>query len=729
MPTAEKMVFQVRGMTCTGCAAGLQRVLETQPGVESAYVSFTTGLATISGTQLAAQRLIEVIAGRGFQASLHGNGNFESHTLSHIEQQQALHERLWRRRAILGVSLWLPLEVAHWMAAATHTHSVWMQWFMFSGALVILIFAGAGFYRSAWSAAIRRTTNMDTLISLGATTAFVYSTIVFFGGFSQPTYFAEAAGLLGIVSLGHWLEARATAKAGSAVRELLRLQPETAEVESPYGLNHRIPTSDVKVGMKLLIRPGGRIPVDGLVASGNSAVDESVVTGESLPIEKQPGDIVVAGSMNIDGQLTMTATTSGRESTLSRIAAMVQQAQTSRAPSQRLADSVSAIFVPAVLLIAVATVVGWSMVGQFSRGIINAVTVLIISCPCALGLATPMAVMVGTGAASLRGLLIRNAETLERLGNSTDIVFDKTGTLTSGQLSIAFLEPVAGITESELLQMAAAVEQNSEHPIAQAVTRAAQERGLRVPAVRNFRATPGFAVQGLVNETLVIVERDLHATARVSRDGQTLGTFSVVDRARPDAAEAIRLLRNLGLNVHLLSGDRQAHVMRIADSVGIIAINVTSEATPESKARFMQSLGPTGVMVGDGINDAIALAGSGVGIAMASGTSVAMEAASVVIPGQRVCSVPELIIIARKTLRAIRQNLFFAFFYNAMAIPAAASGLLGDSGPLWAAMAMGFSDITVVGNALRLKRQLSAERSASAVESDTGVQRSASVHG
>ncbi len=706
MSTAEKISLQIQGMTCTGCAAGLQRALESQPGVQSASVSFAAGTATISGTKLSPSALIDVIQGRGFQASEPVSDQFNGGSLSQIERQQAAHERLWRHRAILGLSLWLPLEVIHWVTSATHVHPTWMPWVMFAGSLIILIFAGGGFYRSAWSAAIRRTTNMDTLISLGATTAFVYSSIVLIGGFNQPTYFAEAAGLLGIVSLGHWLEARASAKAGSAVRELLKLQPETAEVASPVGLNHLIPTSEVKIGMNLLIRPGSRIPVDGRVVSGNSAVDESVVTGESLPVEKQNGDSVVAGSMNTNGQLTITATSSGNESTLSRIADLVQQAQTSRAPVQRMADAVSAIFVPTVLVIAVVTVVGWTMAGDFSRGLISAVTVLIISCPCALGLATPMAVMVGTGAASRRGLLIRNAETLERLGNATDIVFDKTGTLTSGQLTITSVDPVPGVSEAELLSLAAAVEQNSEHPIAAAVTRAAKDRGLSIPTAEDFRASPGFGVQGRVLGRMVMIQRDPLATAQVLADDKLLGTFSVTDRPRLDARESVSELQRLGMKVHLLSGDREENVLKVATAVGIVQSNVIAEATPESKATFVRSFGTTVVMVGDGVNDAIALASAGVGIAMASGTNVAMEAAAVVIPGQRVRSVPELIVIARETLKTIRQNLFFAFFYNALAIPAAAFGLLGESGPLWAAVAMGFSDFTVVGNALRLKRRL-----------------------
>lgn len=711
MADTESVTLQVKGMTCTGCAAGLQRALESEPTVKSASVSFAAGLATVEGMELQSDRLIEVIRSRGFDAAVNATeDNSGPGTLSQIEQQQSLHERTWRHRAIVGLGLWLPLELLHWTAAALHWHPVWMPWLMFAGSLTILIFAGSEFYRSAWSAAVRRTTNMDTLISMGATTAFVYSTIVLFGGLSQPMYFAEAAGLLGIVSLGHWLEARASAKAGSAVRELLKLQPETAEVASSNGLSQLIASTQVKVGMKLMIRPGSRIPVDGVVVDGSSSVDESVVTGESLPVEKRLGSAVVAGSMNTTGQLTIEATSSGNDSTLTRIADMVQKAQTSRAPIQRMADSVSAIFVPTVLAIAMVAAIGWSLTGQYAKGIISAVTVLIISCPCALGLATPMAVMVGTGEASRRGLLIRNAETLERLGRATHVVFDKTGTLTSGHPSLVQILPENGVSETDLLQLAASLEAPAEHPIGKAIVQAAHDRGVALRPVEDFKALPGHGVSGRVAGRRVVMERDPEATARLLADGRMLGRFVVADQARPDASAAIGELKKAGMFVRLLSGDRESAAMAIGEGIGLRPDEIIADATPESKANFVQSLGPNTVMVGDGINDAIALASTGVGVAMASGTNVAMEAASVIIPGDRVRAIGELIHIARATLSAIKQNLFFAFFYNAIAIPAAAFGLLGESGPLWAAAAMGFSDITVVGNSLRLKYRLQKRR-------------------
>lgn len=704
------MRFRVTGMTCAGCAAGIQRALENREDVASASVSFAAGTAEVQGESLQAAAIQKTIEGKGFGAELIQPTEAIDEQ-SDIERQQHANERTWRYRALVGVGLWAPLEALHWTTNSMHLHGDWMQWVMFLGALVIILFAGSEFYKSAWKAALRRTTNMDTLISIGATTAFVYSTIVMFFKIHQPMYFAEASGLLGIVSLGHWFEARASSKAGSAVRELLRMQPETAELLFPDGTTKTIPSVDVSIGAKLVVRPGGRIAVDGVVTEGRSAVDESIVTGESVPVDKNAGDLVVAGSMNTTGRLIVQTTVNGRNTTVSRIAQMVQKAQTSRAPIQRLADQVSAIFVPTVLSIAALTVIGWWIAGDIPRGIISAVTVLIISCPCALGLATPMAVMVGTGAASQRGILIRNAESLERIGRSSQIVFDKTGTLTAGQPVVTLISPARECTEEQLLHMAASVESPSEHPLGKAIVQRANSQGVKLSPVTNFQSLPGIGVQGLVDGATVTVERDANATCRVTSNGILLGTLSLNDRLRPDAAHAIATLKSIGIRVSMLTGDKQTPAQAIAKELGLSPEDIVAEATPESKSNHIRSLGSDVIMVGDGLNDAAALATSGIGVALATGTNVAIEASAVVIPGDRVTAIPDLIQLSRATLRTIRQNLFFAFMYNAVAIPLAAFGMLGESGPLWAAFAMGASDVTVVGNALWLKRKL--ERDAS----------------
>lgn len=708
-PDHETLRLQVTGMTCAGCAASIQRALEARDDVTSASVSFAVGMATIEGHGLQLKSLVNTVQSRGFEArvisALETGGD-----QSAIELQQKANERTWRHRAIVGLGLWVPLETFHWVSTALHWHPSWMPWLMFAGALVIIVFAGSEFYRSAWKAARRKTTNMDTLISLGATTAFVYSTIVFLLGLQQPMYFAEAAGLLGIVSLGHWFEARASSRAGSAVRELLQLQPETAEVLESDGTSSMVASREIPKDAVLVIRPGGRIAVDGIVVEGQSAVDESIVTGESLPVEKTVDSTVVAGSINTNGRLIVKTTVDGRNTTIARIAELVQRAQTSRAPVQRLADRISSVFVPTVLLTATATLLGWWIAGDFSKGIISAVTVLIISCPCALGLATPMAVMVGTGAASRRGILIRNAETLERIGKATHVVFDKTGTLTSGQLEVTMISAEPGHSEDDVLQFAAAVESPAEHPIARAIVREAASRGVQVPAVDEFMAMPGAGVQGKVSGQSVVIDRDEQATIRVRVDGAKIGTLTLADRLRPDASEAIASLKQSGIRVAMLSGDKASTANAMGKELGLRESDIVAEATPESKARWIQSLGHDVIMVGDGLNDSAALATSGLGVALATGTNVAIEAAAVVIPGDRVQAVPELLHLSQATLRTIRQNLMFAFLYNALAIPLAAFGLLGKSGPLVAAFAMGMSDITVIGNALWLRLQLEKNR-------------------
>jgi Cu+-exporting ATPase len=780
--------LKVTGMHCASCASHVRKAIESTPGVTAAEVSVTGGTATVSGSSLDIDSIVHAVRKGGYDATVMEELASPSELHSEIEHHHATNERLWRRRAFIGLALWLPMEIAHW----TFGHAMWLQSALLIGSTIVLIVAGRGFYASAWAAAKRGTTNMDTLIALGATTAYVYSLIIFilqlFGrAHEQPLYFAESAALFGIISLGHWLEARASAKAGAAVRELLELQPEEAEVidiavhagpddqreegpdrsplyaSNPPGSSSRrssdpassamqtrlLPSAEVQAGDRILIRPGGRVPVDGVIVDGESEIDESIVTGESLPVRKSPGDQVVAGSINTTGRLIIEAKVDGRHTTIARIADMVQRAQSSKANIQRLADRVSSIFVPAVLIIAALTFTGWWIAGDASKGAIAAVTVLIISCPCALGLATPMAVMVGAGAASRRGILVKSAMALETAGRATHVIFDKTGTLTAGKPRVVGIEIHGGPplrnsqlapgsargdrSDADVLRLAAAVEAPSEHPVARAIVAEARSRQIEIPEVADFAAIPGEGVRGRVDGGEVIVIRDDRATCRVDVDGETIGLIHVADEPRPDARRAVQHLRDMGLRVTMLTGDTQFVAQRIGEELGLAPQDIVAEASPEDKVEFVKRpnvqtstrsnrdkkstgdghsddsrAGPAdvSVMVGDGINDAAALAQAELGIAMASGTNIAIESADVVIPGDRVTAVAETIDIARRTLRTIRQNLFFAFFYNALAIPAAALGLLGLYGPLFAAAAMGLSDITVIGNALRLKRSL-----------------------
>lgn len=694
--------IRVTGMTCGGCAAGLQRVLEGSGLVESATVSITTGVATVRVEGRLVPRVLELIRGQGYGAeSVAVGGGAVGY--SEAELRQAEVEGIWRRRAIWGMGLWLPLECVHWVMSSGHVHGWWMPWVMGIGASLVVAGAGSEFLRSAWRAARRGTTNMDTLIALGAGTAYLWSLAVLVFRPGLPLYFSEAAGLLAIVSLGHWLEARASKAAGSAVRALLQMQPEECELLQLDGGLLRVRTSEIRAGQRILIRPGARIPVDGVVEEGESDVDEAILTGESLPVLRRRGDLIPAGGLNTTGRLVIRTTTAGDETTVARIAALVEEAQSSRAPIQRLADRVSAMFVPGVVVVALATVLLHGLFGDLETGVIAAVTVLIISCPCALGLATPMAVMVGAGVASGRGILIRSAAALEQIGRTKLVVFDKTGTLTAGRPELCRLEVSEGWDELQVLELAAGAELPSEHPIGAAVVRAARARGVKLLEAEGFRALPGAGVAARVGGRSVEVLRDDQATARIVIDGVLAGRLEVADVVRGGAVEAVRRLRGMGVESVMLTGDRFEAAVAVAEKLGIAAERVMANMTPEAKLECIRSFGRDVVMVGDGLNDAAALAECGVGVAMGSGTAAAMEAAAVVIPGERVEAVAELVEISKWTLRTIRQNLVFAFFYNVLAIPVAALGLLGESGPLWAAGAMALSDLTVVGNAARGK--------------------------
>ncbi|MDG2022550.1 MAG: cation-translocating P-type ATPase [Phycisphaerales bacterium] len=716
--TEEASRYRVEGMHCTGCAADLQRALLKLPQIREATVSFTSGLAVIQG-DLGPAPILEAISRQGFEGEHLPPDMDLSETRSRMEEAQTRTVGMWRRRAIVGLGVWVPLETMHWTLGSDA--GPWVPWVMLFGAAIVLAVAGGGFYASAWTAARRGGTNMDTLIAIGATTAFTWSLIVFIAQrvladpdawTGLPLYFAESAALLGIISLGHFFEAKASAHAGAAVRELLELQPDIAEKIGPDGETREVSSRDLEVGDRLQVRPGGRIPVDAFIVEGSSELDESLVTGEPIPVDRSPGDAVVAGTLNGTGRLVLEAIVDGRNTTVVRIAELVQKAQSSQAPIQRLADRVSSIFVPAVLSIAITTLLVWGfLLGDWSTGVVSTVTVLIISCPCALGLATPMAVMVGAGEASRRGILVKDAASLEASGRLARVIFDKTGTLTLGRPRVVAVEVVGDeFDETSVLRIVASAEAGSEHPIARAIASAAEQRGIVPPRATEFAAIPGEGVTATVEGRAVRVGRDRDASCRIEVDGTLVARLMIDDEPRPDAASAITRLRSMGLEIGMLTGDRQASAERIAEQLGIRSDEITFEATPESKLAVITDAGANTAMVGDGINDAAALARADLGIAMAGGTGTAIEAANLVVPPDRVEAVPDAIHLSRRTLTTIRQNLFLAFVYNSIAIPAAAFGLLGTSGPLIAAGAMACSDISVIGNAVRLKNSLSRER-------------------
>jgi len=717
--TDQTIQLDIDEISCASCVETARRALLASPLVTDASISVQTGRAIIHGT-IDPTEAARLVTASGYPATPVGGALSSAAELhDHMEHLAARKVQQWRRRAIVGLGIWVPMAIVHW---AGHSLGIadlwWIPWALGIAATAVVAIVGPGFFVSAWTALKHGGTNMDTLITIGAGTAWVYSVVLFVlqqAGYDhgQPSYFTEAAALLGLISLGHWMEARSSAKAGSAIRDLLELQPDTAEQLAEDGTIIKVSVATLQPGARLLVRPGGRVPVDGTVVEGESEVDESLITGESIPVLRTVGDTVISGSTNALGSLVMVADMAGNDSTIARIARLVADTLGSRASIQRLADKVSSIFVPAVLGVALLTIAGWTILAAtsgnwdyFSTGIIATVTVLIISCPCALGLATPMAVMVGTGEAGRRGILVKSAAALERAGGVKRVVFDKTGTLTEGRPVVIAVSPESGTTEEELLRVVGAAERDSEHPVARAINEVVTERGLTLPDPSDFRAVPGVGVTATVEGHHVEVRKDEHAACAVHVDGVLVGRIDVRDRPLPDAAAAVAALLRLGAPAEMLSGDRREAAVEIAEKIGMPKSSVRAGVSPEEKAAHIRNMTEPVLMVGDGINDAAALATATVGVAVGSGTNVAIDAADVVIPGHRPASVPVLIVIARQTLRCIHQNLFFAFFYNTIMIPAAAFGLLGPSGPLIAAGAMALSDITVVGNAVRLGRSL-----------------------
>jgi P-type Cu+ transporter len=660
------------------------------------------------------------------------------------DRERAGREHEQRRlgfRVLVGALLSAPLlvggmpEIFPWAPAALR--NPWLQLLL---ATPVQFWVGASFHAGFLSDLRHRSASMSTLVSLGTSAAYGFSVAVTlwphrFHAAGAMSYFETAAVVITLVALGRWLEARARGRTSEAIRRLVSLAPRTARVLRD-GAEVDVPTADVLAGDLVRIRPGERLPVDGVIVEGASAVDESMLTGESLPVDKAPGAAVSGGTVNRTGSFVFRATRVGSETTLARIVKLVEEAQGSRAPIQRLADRVAAVFVPIVLVIAALTFAAWWRFGPEPTlvfALTNAVAVLVIACPCAMGLATPTAIMVATGRGAEHGVLVRSAAALERLHAVTTLVFDKTGTLTVGHPRVTDLIAAdPGIAEADLLALAAAAEQGSEHPIGEAIVTLAKDRGLALPAVGEFVTVPGqgvdaLAVDGRVllgNRTLMEargVEIDALApkAGALAADGKTvvylahagraLGVIAVADVLKPDAAAAVAALRRRGLEVAMLTGDQRATALAIARQAGIE--RVLTEVQPEAKAREIAALRAAGrvvAMVGDGINDAPALAQADVGIAMGSGTDVAIEAADVTLMRSELAAVVAAVDLSRRTIRIVKQNLLWAFGYNAVLIPVAAGVLYPLWGvllsPILAGAAMALSSVSVVTNSLRLRR-------------------------
>jgi Cu+-exporting ATPase len=615
------------------------------------------------------------------------------------------------------------------LGAMSGEHWMLPGWLQFALATPVQFWLGARFYRTAWKALKARAGNMDLLVALGTSAGYGLSAYHVFAGAAGETYFEAASLVIALVLLGKWLEARAKRQTTAALRALQALRPQTARL-SVDGVERDVPIGSVLVGDLVVVLPGERVPVDGVVVDGRSHHDESMLTGESLPVAKEPGDKVTGGAINAEGRQVVRTRAVGAASALAHIIRLVEDAQAKKAPIQRLVDKVSGIFVPIVIGIALLTWLGWGVAsGDWSQATLHAVAVLVIACPCALGLATPTAIMAGTGVAARAGILIRDAEALETLRTVRTVAFDKTGTLTAGQPTLAQMDAADGDTK-ELLTMAAALQAGSGHPLARAVVASAAAAAVRADAASDITALPGRGLQGVVvgrptwlgsrrlMDELGVDTRALRGSADLDEArGRTvswvaqdrgagvsaIGILAFGDQPRPESAAAIRTLQEMGLDTAMLTGDNAGAASAVAKELGIAPADVHANVLPGDKGDVVRRLGAKGrvAMVGDGINDAPALAAADVGIAMGSGTDVAMQTAGVTLMRPDPRLLPAAIDISRRTTRKIRQNLFWAFIYNLVGIPLAAAGLLD---PVFAGAAMAFSSVSVVANTLLLRR-------------------------
>ncbi len=733
----ELIELDVTGMSCASCAARVRGALNTAPGVADATVNFATGRATVdvAAEDTDPQLLVEVVERIGYGARPVDSAQSPAETVAEIEAAEATDRAGWLRRVVVAVPL------ASVVVALTYSepHNVTARWIVAALTVPIQFWCGLPFLRGAWVRARARTTNMDTLIALATLTAFIYATVELLtapnvhvhggpgGEFNAHLHYDIPAVIIAFLCIGRWCEATARNRAGRAVRELTMLGAQQARLldsSDPAAAERLVPVEQVQAGDLFMVRPGDKVPVDGIVVSGSSAVDESMLTGESLPVEKTEGSSLTGATVNVDGVLRATATAVGADTALAKLVELVERAQASQPQIQRLADRIASVFVPAVLALASATALAWVLAGQSERGLFAAIAVLVVACPCALGLATPVAILVGTGRGASLGLLINGAEILERSQEIDTIVLDKTGTITTGELSVTDVWAAPGEHRDAVLALAAAAEAGSEHPVAMAIVASAREQDFEIAPAVEFRALPGRGVRAEVDGARVWVGRpqqtddpargaadppavldDWEASGRtavvVVRDQQIVGALALADTIKPESAAAIAGLQQMGIDVAMLTGDNPRAAAAVAAQVSIshVLAGVGPDAKVAEVAR-LQDEGQRVAMVGDGVNDAAALVQADLGIAMGTGVGAAIEAADISIVSGDLRGVARALRLARETYSIILQNLGWAFGYNLIALPLAITGLLS---PTLAGAAMGVSSVTVVANSLRLR--------------------------